>query len=211
MNTNEEAARDLATRLHYPEQGIHGKTSIIVAFLGQHDSELRAELARLQEQSKADLEASAKFYSEAEQLLRAAEARITVLNGEVAGLREELEKERKQRSIHEIGSKRNSVRAEKAESQVAALREALDLSQGAIETFFHHWKHGGISRDNQFHQQTAFVLREAHRKIKALPASPSIQEPAKVTVGICSTGVTGGWKCLCPNCAPPTPPSENKI
>ena len=109
--------------------------------------------------------------------------RITVLNGEVAGLKAKTESD-------EVNCKRSRVEAwegreayriasEKAESQVAALREALDLSQRAIETFFHHWQHGGISRDNQFHQQTAFVLREAHRKIKAIPASPSIQEPAK--------------------------------
>lgn len=48
------------------------------------------------------------------------------------------------------------------------LREAaLEEARKGIGTFFHHWKHGGISRDNQFHQQTAYQLGIAARMITA--------------------------------------------
>ena len=44
--TNQEAAKDLAEKLHYPEVGMHEKQSIIIAFLDKHDAEVRAKAFR---------------------------------------------------------------------------------------------------------------------------------------------------------------------
>lgn len=48
----------------------------------------------------------------------------------------------------------------------------------AAKIFFHHWEHGGISRDNQFHQQTAYALRNA----LAMPIEPDRIEVEAVRV-----------------------------
>lgn len=85
--------------------------------------------------------------------------------------------ERYQAHIESLTKDREDVRArlDYAERTRAALAErgtkmdeALEEAKKAIETFFHHWQHGGISRDNQFHQQTAYQLGTAARMIGAL-------------------------------------------
>lgn len=53
----------------------------------------------------------------------------------------------------------------------------IKLVKTAIDTFFHHWKHGGISRDNQFHQNTAWHMRVAAENINAISA-PSAENLA---------------------------------
>jgi hypothetical protein len=60
------------------------------------------------------------------------------------------------------------------ESQLAELRGVARGMAKAIDVFFHHWKHGGIARDNQFHGQTAYVLNAALLAYRKLGDSPTV-------------------------------------
>jgi chromosome segregation ATPase len=105
-----------------------------------------------------------------------------------------------------------ALKAQLAEQTEAlkGLRLAAEEAEKAIATFFHHWKHGGISRDNQFHQQTAYQMRQAEAMLTKALATPEPAKSEEPVVGICSKNVKGRWQCLCPKCAPPTPP-EKKV
>lgn len=61
-------------------------------------------------------------------------------------------------------------------AKVAEMEKVVEEAGKAIATFFHHWEHGGISRDNQFHQQTAYQLRIAANMISRLTAPSRPQE-----------------------------------
>jgi hypothetical protein len=52
------------------------------------------------------------------------------------------------------------------------LRESVKAKDEAIDLFLHHWKHGGISRNGFFVQQTAHLMLRA----ASLRITPAAQE-----------------------------------
>ena len=68
--------------------------------------------------------------------------------------------------------------AKAASEREGGLRRTLKIADEAIGIFLHHWKHGGISRQGFFHQQTASAMIQASSAIAAADtAKPSPEAP----------------------------------
>jgi hypothetical protein len=117
---------------------------------------------------------------------------------EEKGRRQAAEADLRKTEEHRLAAVAESVRYE---------RKCAELSE-AIGVFFHHWEHGGIARDNRFHQETAAALKRALASQPAPEAKPV--EEAYVHSDNCAITLNARHECSCKPAREAKPPAPSK-